>query len=109
MGVAMDNFALMVAVAALAVGLILGLIIGRWTKARSLAKDTLRDEALRELAQFDFEKVRDKAHEIVRLGNEIAQYVTTAHDMVLPLHVDIEERPSLPDAPGMQGFKKSNT
>ena len=92
-----------VAAAALIVGFFLGWFIGRRAKTVITTRDAARDAAYRENAQVDFEAVRDKANEIVRLANEIATRATRAHDTVLDPHRDIEEQPRLPDAVGVVG------
>ncbi len=91
------------AATALIVGFILGWIIGRRAKTVTTTRDAFLDAAYRENAQVDFEFVRDKANEIVRLANEITTRATSAHDIVLDPHRDIEEKPRLPDAVGVVG------
>jgi uncharacterized membrane-anchored protein YhcB (DUF1043 family) len=105
-GANMDNLAWIVVAAAFVVGFFLGWIIGRRTKMIAVSKDMKRDEHFRENAQVDFEFVRSKAHDIVRLANEIAKRATDAHDTVLDPHAHVGQRPSLPDEPGMQKFTR---
>ena len=86
------------AVAALILGFVLGWFIGRRAMTATTTKDAARDTAYRENAQVDFEAVRDKANDIVRLANEIASRATRAHDTVLDPHRKIEEQPHLDGA-----------
>jgi hypothetical protein len=95
--------------AALAIGFAIGWLIGRRIQRSDLKEDILRDEALRENAQFDFGLVRAKAHEIARLANEIAQQASRAHDTVRDPHADVGQPPGLPDEPKtIDGIKMSD-
>lgn len=105
------NFFTLVNVAAataLIVGFFLGWIIGRRFKTVTTTRDASRDAAYRENAQVDFEVVRDKANEIVRLANEIATRATRAHDTVLDPHRKIGDQPRLPDTVGVVGGVPTN-
>jgi hypothetical protein len=82
---------------AMALGFFVGWAAGRHNKASNLGRDIQRDEALRENAQVDFEFVRTKADEIIRLASDISKRAKTAHDTVLIPHADIDEKPRMPD------------
>lgn len=73
-------------VAALVIALCLGFLMGR-SFGIALQKKTdqqtiERNYALRMNAQFDFEKMRGKADQIVDLANEIGMAAKTAHETV---------------------------
>ena len=87
-----------VAAAALAVGFILGWFIGRRAKTVTTTRDAARDAAYHENAQRDFEFVRDKANEILRLAHEIVTRATRAPDLLVDPHRSIEEQPKLDGA-----------
>ena len=93
----------LICLAALVAGFVLGWFIGRRLKTVTATETAALDHAYRENAKFDFEFIRNKANDIVRLANEINTRTASAGVTILDPHRNVETKPQLPETVGAVG------